>query len=84
MGRIGGEEHTLNRIHCTLVIFWIQVPHGLAHDQAELDFIVEVGSAGSQHGTLPGQQNRRRGLEEEEGLFWLGVVEFCNMVAIIY
>lgn len=36
-----------------------------------------------QHGALAGEQNRRRGLEEEEGLFGLGVVEFSDVVTAV-
>ena len=79
-----GEKRTLDRIQCTLAILWIQVSHGLAHDQAELNFIVQVGSAGSKYGALTRQQHRRRGLEEEKGLLWLVAVEFCDMVAVLF
>jgi hypothetical protein len=40
----------------------------LAHDESELDFVVEVNAARSDDGPLAGEEDGGGGLEEEEGL----------------
>ena len=76
------RERTPDSIQRALIVRRVQIPHRLAHDQPQLDFIVQVRAARPQHGALAGEQNRRRGFEEEEGLFGLGVVEFGDVVAV--
>lgn len=71
----------MDRIQCALAVLWVKVPHRLAHHEGEFDFIVQLGTLRAQDGTLAGEENGGRGLEEEEGLLGLGVIELGNVIA---
>lgn len=77
----GGDKRTINRIHRPRVILRVQIPHRLPHHQAQLHLVVQDHALGAQHGALPRQQDRRRWLQEEEGLLGPGVVQLGDVVS---
>lgn len=72
---------TLNRIQGSLLILRIEIPNRFPHLQRQFHFIVQVCSGRAQNRSPAGNEDRGRGLQEEEGLFRFGVVEFGDVVA---
>ena len=55
-----------------------------AHDQCELDFIVEVHALGPEDGVVAGFEDRGGGFEEEEGFLGADVIKLFYVVAFVY
>jgi hypothetical protein len=72
----------VNRIQRSLVVRRIQIADLFAHHQTQFHLIVQVGAARSENRTLAGDKDRGRGLQEEEGLLGLRVVQLCDVVAV--
>lgn len=72
---------TFNGVHGSFGVFRVKIAHCLAHDEAELDFVVHVHTTGAEHGTLAREEDGGRRLQEEEGLLGTGAVELGNVVA---
>lgn len=75
-----GRELTVNRIQRALVVLRVQIPNGFPHHQSQFHLIVQVRAAGSKHRTFAGTQDGGGRLQEEEGLFGLGVVQLGDVV----
>lgn len=75
------ETLTLNSIQCPFLILRVQVPQRLSHHQAQFDFIVQTDALRTENRAASGKEDRGRGLEEEERLLWLGVVQLGDVVA---
>ncbi len=63
----------MNSIHRPFLILRIQIPHLLADDERQFDFVVQTDAFGEQDGTPAARQDGRGRFEEEEGLFGPGV-----------
>lgn len=74
------QSLTVNCVHCRRLILRVQVPQPLAHDHGQLNLIVQVDAARADDGTLAGKQDRRRRLQEKEGLLGPGAVELADVV----
>lgn len=59
----------------------VEIAESLANDQAQFHFVVQADALGAQHGTAAGEEDRGGGLEEEERLLGLGVVQLGNVIA---
>lgn len=73
---------TLDGIQSALLILRVEIPDGLAHDQTQLDFIVQTDTLWAENGAGTGNKDGGRGLEEEERLLRFGVVQFGDVVAV--
>lgn len=73
---------TLNRIQCGLLIIGIEIAHGLANHKTQFDLIVQADSLGVEDRSRAGGEDRRCGLEEEEGLLRGCVVELGNVITV--
>lgn len=49
---------TLNRVQCGLLIIGIEIAHGLADHQAQLDLIVQADALGAEDGSRAGEEDR--------------------------
>lgn len=69
-GQVNAEKIACNVIEnlCIGRLQILQPVRRLANDETELDFMMQTDSARPYDGSLVGQQNGRRRLEEEEGL----------------
>lgn len=74
---------TLNRVQCALLIIRIEIPHGLAHNQTQFDFIVEADALGTEDGSGAREEDGGRGLEEEEGLLGGCAVQLGDVIAAL-
>lgn len=65
------------------MILRVQIPHRLPHHQTQLHLVVHDHALGAQDGALPGQQDRRRRLQEEEGLLGPRVVQLGDVLSVV-
>lgn len=72
---------TSNCTHRSLPILGIQVPDRLSNDQTQFHLIVHVYAARAQEGAASGEEDRRRRLQEEEGLLGACAGELRDVVA---
>ena len=70
-----------NGVQGTFFVVGGQIPDLAAHDQGELDFIVEVDASGAEDGTPARLEDRGGRFEEEEGFLGADVVELFYVVA---
>jgi hypothetical protein len=59
----------------------VEVAHRFAHYETQFNLVVHVHATRTKNGTSAWEEDRRWGLEEEEGLFWAGAVQFFDVVA---
>lgn len=79
---VGREKLTMNSIQSPLLILRIQIPNRLPHNQPQFDFIVQYDSLGTKDWARARNKDGGGRLQEEEGLFWFDVVEFCDVVSV--
>lgn len=75
-----GRPLTLDCVQGGLIVS-SEVLQPLAHDQSQLDLIVEVDTSGPDDRSLARQQDGRRWLQEEEGLLWTRTVQLGDVVS---
>lgn len=73
---------TLNGIEGALLVVRGQVFDPLAHDERQLDLIMQVDALGPDDRALAGLEHTGWWLEEEEGLFRPSAVELLDMVPV--
>jgi hypothetical protein len=83
MHNIETKRRTRYSFQSPLLIVLSQIPQLLANDEPKLDLVVYIHALGLENGAGAGEQNRGRGLEEEEGLLWRRGVEFCDVVRVV-
>lgn len=75
-----GARLTLNCVQSRLLILRIEVLQPLAHNQSELNLIVQVDAPRPDHGALARKKNGRGRLLEKEGLLRPRAVELGDVV----